>query len=305
MIVSVAELASGWEAELALEYEFREGRTVLAHRRHRGPLRVQRDLYPEGARTCHTIVVHPPGGIAGGDRLAVSVSLGEASAALLTTPGAAKWYRSTGAEARQTLLFKVAGSASLEWLPQESIIFSGARAAMSGRVELSGAATYFGWDVVCLGRRASGERFSAGSLSQRFEVTLDGRRLWNEFSRIEGNDPLLHSPVGLRGASVYGTLLAAGREIDRTCSRELLAECRQFGIADESTAGSTSSSTSGSTTGSTSGSTTGITRLPGMLVARYLGDDSEEAKCYFAGLWRLLRPAHSGRTAQPPRIWAT
>ena len=115
-------LARRWEARLALEYGFRDGRSVLTRREHFGPLRVQRDLYPEGSATCHTIIVHPPGGIAGGDRLWLQAQLDAGSAALLTTPGAGKWYRSAGAEASQSLEFTVADGAVLEWLPQANAV---------------------------------------------------------------------------------------------------------------------------------------------------------------------------------------
>src|SRR5262245_64528023 len=100
---------ASWRAELALEFERRAGRSVLARRRHDGPLVVQKPLYPEGGEVCHTIVVHPPGGIAGGDDLSISAAVAEGAAALLTTPGAAKWYRSAGPWAAQRVLFDVAG----------------------------------------------------------------------------------------------------------------------------------------------------------------------------------------------------
>src|SRR5258705_8841660 len=96
-------ILASWKAELRLEFERREGRTVLAKRRHDGPLVVQKPLYPEGGAVCHAILVHPPAGIAGGDELEFSACAGEGAHALLTTPGAGKWYRSGGAWARQRL----------------------------------------------------------------------------------------------------------------------------------------------------------------------------------------------------------
>jgi urease accessory protein len=85
---------SGWQAELDLSFERREGETVLRRNQHRGPLQVQKALYPEGRETCHIAILHPPGGVAAGDRLYIRASLNERSRALLTTPGATKWYRS-------------------------------------------------------------------------------------------------------------------------------------------------------------------------------------------------------------------
>src|SRR2546425_2822413 len=119
-------VAASWKARLSLSFARDENRCVLAKRSHEGPLVVQKPLYPEGADVCHAIVVHPPGGIAGGDELALDVRCERGSHAVLTTPGAGKWYRSTGAWARQSLRFELAGT--LEWLPRETIVFSGALA---------------------------------------------------------------------------------------------------------------------------------------------------------------------------------
>src|SRR5919201_6044687 len=121
-------VAASWKANLALGFAAVGGRSVLAQRAHDGPLLVQKPLYPEGAGVCHAIVVHPPGGIAGGDDLGLHVEVGEGSHALLTTPGAAKWYRSAGPVAKQTLAFSV--HATLEWLAQEPLVFDDARSTL-------------------------------------------------------------------------------------------------------------------------------------------------------------------------------
>lgn len=273
--------APHWEARLALEYQRRAERTVLARRSYSGPLRVQRDLYPEGEGTCHTIVVHPPGGIAGGDTLQVNAVLGPHSAALLTTPGAGKWYRTQGLPARQTLEFTLAAGASLEWLPQETILFDGAVAQMQTRVQLSGDAAYTGWEILCFGRTASAQRFATGLLTQNTEVCADGKRLWAEQAQVAGDDPLFASPVGLNGHAVCGTLLAAGREI----SGDVLAACREIPAGE--------------------GAIAGVTRLPRVLIARWLGDAGEDARRYFAALWKVIRPVMKGCAAVEPRIWST
>jgi len=250
---------------------------VLAKRRHDGPLVVQKPFYPEGDAVCHTIVVHPPGGIAGGDELSVCVSIDEGAAALLTTPGAAKWYRSESAWARQHLSFEVRGS--LEWLPQETILYDASLARMQTEIRLAKAAAYVGWEILCLGRTGSGERFAAGHGLLATEIQRDGRLLWNERGRIDGGAPLLHSAAGWSGRTVCGTLLAAG-EIDDAC----LASCR----SEQPVTGEAA-----------------VTRLPGLLVARYLGDSSEAAKRYFTKVWANLRPSLLRRAALAPRIWST
>ena len=275
-----ASVSSGWEAQLALHYARHGQRTVLERREHRGPLVVQKPLYPEGEAVCQTIVVHPPAGIAGGDRLALDIRVGERAHAQATTPGAAKWYRSSGAAASQKLMLSVASDAVLEWLPQESIFFDGALATLETEIALAGNAVLLAWDIACLGRRLSGERWNRGRLRQRLTLRRDGVRQWSERAIVDGGSELLRSGVGLNGRTVFGTFLASAPEIPD----DLLAACRVIGC-DEGEAA--------------------VTRLPGVLVARYLGDSPEVARRCFSALWALARDALAHRSAVPPRIWST
>jgi urease accessory protein len=254
---------------------------VLVHRRHHGPLQVQKALYPESGGICHVAVLHPPGGIAGGDRLEITAALDGGSHALLTTPGASKWYRSAGDPASQHIEFAVDGDAVLEWLPRETILFDESRASLDTQVRLSGAARFLGWEILCFGRRASGERWRHGALALRTRVVHDGRLLWSEIADVAADGGFAESPVGLGGASVSGTFLIAGC----TVPGELLAACRLLEPAEAQ-------------------SRFGLTPIPGMLIARYLGHSSEQAFRWFAALWSLLRPAVLGRPAQAPRLWA-
>lgn len=271
-----------WRAHLKLAFERRGESSVLTRREHVGPLRVQKALHPEGAAVCHAIVLHPPSGIAGGDDLTISVDVGAGAHALLTTPGAGKWYRSGGALASQKLDFNVAAGGLLEWLPQESIVFNGAHASMHTAVELAADARFIGWEVLCLGRRASGERFETGALRLATHLGRAGRPLWLERGRLEGGASLLDSPAGLAGFSVSATLLAVAPAL----SPELLAACREARARE-------------------AGARQAVTLLPDLLVARYLGHSSEAARHWCAGLWQRLRPAMAGREAHPPRIWNT
>lgn len=276
-------MAGGWSARLQLEYALRQGRTTLVRRRHSGPLQVQKALYPEGSGVCHTVVLHPPGGVAGGDTLRIESSLSAGSHTLITTPGAAKWYRSGGRPSRQTVRLSVADGAVLEWLPQETILFDGAHAEISTRVDLEGSASFLGWEITCLGRTASGERFREGTWRQGTEIRRDGTLVWGEYGLLEGDDPLLRSPVGLAGHPVSATLVAAGLNL----SQELLEACRVPRLEEQCP------------------DRCGITLLPGILVARYLGDSSQRARAYFGDLWGVLRPFLTGKNASPPRIWNT
>jgi urease accessory protein len=271
----------GWEAVLQLEYARRDGQSLLTERRHRGPLRVQKSLYPEGDGTCHTIVVHPPGGIAEGDRLELDVSLREDARVLLTTPGATKWYRGAAAGARQVLRYEVEPGAMLEWLPQESIVFDGARADMTTSIRLRGDALYLGWELLCLGRQAAGERFNSGRIRLRTEIWREEARLWNEFALIHGGGAWLDSFTGCAGHPVCATMLLAGVDIEA----DLLSRLRQVPVED--------------------GIRSGLTTLPGVFVARCLAPFAEPVRQYFTALWGLLRPEVSGRPARAPRIWST
>lgn len=274
---------SHWEAEIALGFTRLDSGTVLSERRHRGPLRVQKALYPEGRDVCQTILLHPPSGIVGGDRLHIAVSVGPQAHAQITTPGAGKWYRSGGDEASQTLDFTVGDDAILEWLPQETIVFDSARSRMETHVQLGAGSRYFGWEILCLGRSASGERFANGFIDLRTRIERNGQPLWLERGHIEGNDPLLASRAGWAGASIGGTLLATlPPEIEIA---PLLEACRAIAPQDDAEHG--------------------LTALPGLLVGRYLGHNSEAARNWFAALWETLRPRLLGRPALTPRIWNT
>jgi len=277
--MGVAEpLVSSWKASLSLDFSFQNRKTTLSRNVHDGPLVVQKPLYPEGSEVCHAIVVHPPGGIAGGDELGLRVRTEHGAAALLTTPGAAKWYRSAGAWARQDAVFDVEGV--LEWLPQETIVFDGALAQTSYDVNLGAAAGFIGWDIVCLGRTGSGERFSRGAFRSSIHIRREGRLLWLERGRIEGGGRLLESPAGLAGSPVFGTLFASLLNFDNKILDKLREQKPSTGAG-------------------------AVTLLPGILLARYLGGSSEAARRYFLALWRILRPALMGREANEPRIWRT
>jgi urease accessory protein len=271
---------TGWRAHLELRFERVALRTVLAARRHVGPLRVQKALYPEGPGVCQVVVVHPPGGIVAGDSLAIDIDAGQGTHVQVTTPGAAKWYRSTERVARSTTSLRVRAGAFVEWLPQETLLFDGARATVDLAIELHGDAGFIGWDVTVLGRTAAGERFHSGHLRQRFELFRDGEMIWCERAALDGGSRALQSGAMLDGAPVFGTLVAtAGPRRD-----PLLAACREV------------SSTPGEGA---------LTHLPGLIVARYRGDSAIAARTYFAKLWHVLRPTLAGRVAMPPRIWTT
>jgi urease accessory protein len=270
-----------WRARLELGIERRGAASVLALRRHSGPLRVQKALYPEGAELAHLVLLHPPAGIAGGDELEIDVHLGAGSLALVTTPGATKWYRSGGAEARQTVRLVLDAGAALEWLPQEAIVFDGAEAQLDLALECARGARLIGWEMLVLGRRAAAETFASGRLTQRVSLYDDGRLLWRERGALEGGDALFASPAGWDGAHVSGVMWIYGAALDEA----LIGHCRTLGEA---------------------GLRFGCTRIGDQLIlVRALSHSAERLRALFVRLWCAVRPALLARPAQLPRIWAT
>lgn len=271
---------AGWRAKLALEFALDGERSRLARRSHEGPLVVQKPLYPEGDAVCQCIVVHPPGGIAGGDSLEMAIDVAKGGWAQLTTPGATKWYRAAGRRATSEIRVRVAAGGTFEWLPQGAIVFDGADGTSTMRVDLARDSVFLGWDIVCLGRTASNERFERGRWRQRIDVARDDALVWSERAVLGGGDALLTSPAGLNGAPVFGTFVAMAPQLDD----DLIAACRRMSAASGDAA---------------------VTRVPHAIVARYRGDSSEAAQDYFRMLWTSVRPVLTGRAAMPPRIWKT
>jgi len=270
-----------WRATLELACEKRGLKTCLTRNRHCGPLVVQKPLYPEGEGLCHAVLLHPPGGIAGGDRLAVGITLGEECEALVTTPGATKFYRSSGNPALQAVSLELAAGAKFEWLPQETIVFNGALARQDFAVALGDRSVYLGQDIVCLGRRASGETFSEGYYSQRASISRNGKMIWRDCFDFDGKSGVLETPAGLCGKHVYGTMTVA----DERASAQWLKAVREV-LSDA--AGQTAA-----------------TLLPGVLVIRRIGDSTERVRQVFLRAWEVLRPLAFGRPARIPRLWNT
>lgn len=267
-----------WHARLELAFQAHGTRTVLARRRHVGPLVVQRPFYPEGD-TCHVYLVHPPGGIVGGDALELAVEVAPQAHALLTTPAATRFYRAgPHPHARLSQDLEVRDGA-LEWLPQETIIFDGARARTATRVRLAGAAPRFiGWEVACLGRPENGERLTSGELHQDFTLHRDGQPLLLDRLRLAGASPALDAPWGLGGAQALGTLLMyPARGLELAPLRTLASD----------------------------GVRHALSVVDDVLVCRALAAQAEALKQLFTHMWLQLRPGLLGREAVPPRIWAT
>lgn len=274
-----------WHGHLSLHYT-RDGERTIAHDRHEGPLRVLQRLYPEGPGICHHVLVHPPGGIVGGDELSIDTTLDAGTHALITTPGATRFYRSSGAAAAQRATLRVADTARLEWLPLETIAYRGCLGENQVRVELAAGAEMIGWDMLALGLPAAAEPFDAGEFTQRLE--LPG--CWLERGRIAAGDArLLDSPLGLAGQRVIATAwFAAGAPLP-TAVREALLDAARACAATSALA-------------ARCGTTSPHERI---VVLRVLAARVEPVMALLAGVRAAWRQRAWSLAAAPPRVWST
>lgn len=264
----------GWLGELTLGFEQRSGRTLLTTRRHRGPLRVQRAFYPE-ADFPHVYLLHPPGGVVGGDRLNLSVALAPGSHALLTMPGATKFYRSGGETARLRQRFVLYKDSILEWLPQDTLFFNGANAFIKNEFILAPGARLLAFETLCFGRPAAGEVFTQGEVDASMRVYLPGAD--GLFERLRINSGRLEK---LGGFPLSATFVASPvNELMLGDVRLLLEQCALPAA--------------------------GATLMDGLLVVRALDNDNQRLQALLHRIWACLRPSMLGLEAIAPRIWAT
>lgn len=272
---------SGWQASLGLRFESRGARTIMRRTHQHGPLTVQKPFYPEGsAATCHTYLLHPPGGIVGGDNLQVNISVTNDAAALITTPAATKVYRTAGPQSRVSQRLQVGASGQLEWLPQDNILFGGSRFRNVTEVDLATGARFIGWEQTCLGRPASGDAYDQGRFSASWRIRMSGQPVVNERVAWESEDPFRLRRYGLGGYTVMGTLFAfpADDDIQRLLSN-IVTRGPDLVCA--------------------------TTLLDNVVAVRVLAHNARIARQRLLSAWQLLRPPVMGKKATTPRIWAT
>jgi len=279
-----------WRGTLALDYrrdDLATGARTIVRDRHDGPLRVLASLYPEAATVCHSVLVHPPGGLVGGDTLDIGIAVDREAHALITTPGATRYYRSTGTPAVQRVRATLAEGARLEWLPLETIAYSGCIAESLMRFELAPQAEMMGWDVLALGLPASDQAFVSGRYTQAIE--LPGS--WLERGVIDAHDTrLLDAPIGWAGQRVMGTLwFAAGRALPTTRRDALLDAARALVDADDALrarAGATATHDS-------------------VIVLRVLAHRVEPLMSLLTRVWGAWRECAWQLAPTAPRVWRT
>jgi urease accessory protein len=275
-----------WHARLDLDYRLDPDQRSIARFRHDGPLRILQSLYPEGDAVCHNVLVHPPGGLVGGDVLDIRVQVAAGSHGLITTPGATRFYRSEGEPALQLTELDVAPGARLEWLPLEAICYSGCRAENRLTLRAAAGAELIGWDVTALGLPGAGKPFERGTMRQHIEVP----GMWLERGLVDAADRrLLQSPIGLAGHRCIATLFfVAGAPIARARRDAALDVARSLieGHALRESAGATSPHA-------------------GLIVLRALAPVVEPVMQLLRAVRQAWRAELWGLAAQPPRIWST
>ena len=285
---------------------------MLARRSHVGPLVVQRPFYPEGG-VCHVYLVHPPGGVVGGDTLELRVQVRDGAHALITTPAATKFYRNEGRLARQVQDITL-DAATFEWLPQETILFPDAYANIATRVRLSERSKFIGWEIVCYGRPASDMKYSSGRAHQDFELWLNDVPLVLDHLRLDGASEAMQARFGLAGHTALGTLFAypadgALLELARSiCGGSRLMDGEPATHAAIASARQAADSQSASVPSKRTQSTAAhiaCTKVDGVLVCRAIGSQADAVRRALAAVWSLIRPQIAGRAATPPRIWST
>jgi urease accessory protein len=289
-----AATESSWRGALALDFAAIGTRTYVARRRHEGPFTIQRPFHP-GDGACHVYLLHPPGGLAAGDELVLDAGVAADAAALLTTPASTKFYRSPGARSVQSQTLRVADGASLEWLPQDTILFGGSRAAISTDVHLARDARFLGWEMTALGRPHSGDRYADGALDLRTRIAVDGLPLLRERLHWGAPEPLRSAPFGLAGHDVWASLYAY--PADGAALAKIRDRIGGTPTFDELLAAPADAAPSPRRIAAT--------LLGPLLVIRCLAHRAEDVRRTFESLWCDLRPLVVGKPAQAPRIWRT
>jgi urease accessory protein len=232
------------------------------------------------------VVLHPPGGVVGGDELHLHATLETGAHALITTPGATRFYRTDEHPALQSVRLQLAPGARLEWLPLEAIAHSGCKAESRVVAQLAPGAEMLAWDVLALGLPSASQPFDAGSFTQHLEL----QDAWLERGRLDAQDhALLHSPLGLAGHSTCATLWwAAGEPLTSARRTRLLESAREVVAAHPLAA------------------LAGVTApQPSVVVLRALARRVEPVMSLLNQVREVWRKEAWGLSATPPRIWQT
>lgn len=280
-----ASMTQGWQAQLNLSFYPRGNKTILLHKKQQGPLAVQRPFYPEDD-ICHAYLLHPPGGVVGGDSLIITTRVAPCAHSLITTPGATKFYRSCeGKVAQQSQTLVVEENSYLEWLPQENIFFTDAKVHLTTRIELASTARFMGWELHCFGRPALNEGLGKGSVTGKTEIWIANKRILTERVAINGQDKRFFIN-GLQNFSLTASFFITSDSPELLAMvQALLDQQQQYYSSQELVVA--------------------VTQIEGILVVRALAHWSETIMAVFVKVWQQVRQQWLGYTPAVPRIWAT
>ena len=265
-----------------IRFARRDGTTRLSHLYERDPLRV---LFPkpEGGEPPQAVIVTTSGGLVAGDRIDVTVTIGDGASAHVTASAAEKIYRSTGVTTVVRQALTVGDGAALEFLPPETILFDGARLKRESVIELAPDATFLGGDIVVFGRRARGEGFTRGFLRDVWEVRCEGCLVWGDALHLDGDiAAIVADPACFDGAAGIATLLLAPAERD---PEKFVDGARAVQAA------------------APEGVRAGVTAIAGLVLARWLAADAALLRHAYADLACHLRCEAMGLPRRLPRIW--
>ncbi len=273
-----------WRADLKLDYTLESQRTVARYL-HQGPLRILQSLYPEGNQICHNVLVHPPGGLVGGDTLDIQVNVAEGAHALVSTPSATRFYKSGGQAALQQVTVTLAPGARLEWLPLEAIAYNDCEATNRAIFNLAPTAELMAWDVTALGLPSSDMAFTKGHFQQHLEIP----GVWLERGNLRGDDTRwLNSPLGLAGQKCLASLVfASGHNIEPQRAAQALEAAREVLEAHPLRLQA------------------GITCAhPQVIVLRVMSPLVEPSMDLLKHVWAAWRHTLWALPSTPPRIWS-
>lgn len=255
------------------------GRVAITDLFQRSPCKV---LVPriDGHSCREAVFLNTAGGIAGGDRLSFGLAASGDANFTGTTQAAERVYRAIDAPGQVEMRIEAVESATLQWLPQETILFNGGRLNRSTEIRVSGAARLLAMDWLILGRAASGETVRHGAFRDDWRVYRDGRLVWADAFRLTGDiAALVHQPSLLAGHTAIATILyAASNAADHLDhARSILAN-----LACKS----------------------GATIVNGLMICRFAAKAAAELRRAVADFLRAFRDGLKGFTSALPKVWA-
>jgi urease accessory protein len=267
------------EGEAALGVCADNGVTRLVELHQRDPLSL-RLPQPGRGDIFEASLITTSGGVVGGDGLRIEITAGADSALRVYPQAAEKVYRSLGADSRIAVGLNAAAGAWLEWLPQETILFDGARLRRDTNVELAPGARVLAGEFLVFGRRASGERLSRGLIHDGWRIRCGGKLAWADALHLEGDLAApLASPACLGGVTAFASLIYAAE--DAAAQLEALRD-----LLPEEPAGAQHA----------------LTVVNGLVVGRFLGEALAVRRSYGA-FWAAARARLAGLPAALPRLW--